>query len=106
MAGSRGRGARRKEKLFDPSLWVTRKPFGVGEDKPNNFQSIFDAMAENKDNLAYAWRILNHGICDGCALGTTGMRDWTLDQVHLCNVRLRLLRFNPAAAMSSGLLAD
>ena len=34
---------------------------------------------ENRDQLPFAWRILNQGICDGCALGTTGLRDWTLD---------------------------
>jgi molybdopterin-dependent oxidoreductase alpha subunit len=85
---------------------VTRWPFAAGAQKPNNYQSIIDAVTDNKDNLAYAWRILNHGTCDGCALGTTGMRDWTLDQVHLCNVRLRLLRLNTAPTMSADLLAD
>jgi molybdopterin-dependent oxidoreductase alpha subunit len=92
--------------LLDPSLWVTRVPFGVGQDKPNNYQSIIDAIGANKDNLAYAWRILKHGVCDGCALGTSGMRDWTLDQVHLCNVRLRLLRLNTAPALDGRLLGD
>ncbi len=95
-----------KEKLLDPSLWVSMKPFGVGENKPNNYRSILDAISENKDNLGYAWRILNHGVCDGCALGTAGMRDWTLDQVHLCNVRLRLLRLNTAPALDGALLRD
>jgi molybdopterin-dependent oxidoreductase alpha subunit len=99
-------GARRKEKLLTPSLWASLKPFGIGELKPNNFQAIFDAIGENKDNLAYAWRILAHGVCDGCALGTTGMKDWTLDQVHLCNVRLRLLRLNTAPEMDGDLLSD
>jgi molybdopterin-dependent oxidoreductase alpha subunit len=97
---------RKKEKILRPSLWVSLKPFGIGESKPNNYGSIVDAVAENRDNLAYAWRILNHGVCDGCALGTTGMADWTLDQVHLCNVRLRLLRLNTAPPMDAALLAD
>src|ERR1019366_9437759 len=101
MARSRGR-----EKLLDPSLWVTLVPFGAGESKPNNYRSIIDAIGDNRDNLAYAWRILNHGVCDGCALGTAGMRDWTLDQVHLCNVRLRLLRLNTAPALDGALLRD
>ena len=99
-------GRRHREKLVDPRHWASLKPFGVGERKPNNYRSILDAIADNSDNLPYAWRILNHGVCDGCALGTTGMRDWTLDQVHLCNVRLRLLRLNTAPAMDAGLLAD
>ncbi len=34
------------------------------------------------------------------------MRDWTLPQVHLCNVRLRLLRLNTAPAMDISLLED
>ncbi len=61
---------------------------------------------ENRDRLPYAWRILNHGVCDGCALGTKGMRDWTIDGVHLCWVRLSLLRLNTAGAFDPALLAD
>ena len=34
---------------------------------------------QNRDQLGYAWRILNHGVCDGCALGTKGIRDWTIE---------------------------
>ena len=36
-------------------------------------------------------RILKHGVCDGCALGTAGLRDWTLGGIHLCMVRLELI---------------
>jgi molybdopterin-dependent oxidoreductase alpha subunit len=97
---------RRREKLIDPAHWASLSPFGLGEDKPDNYRSIIDALRDNRGNLGYAWRILNHGVCDGCALGTTGMRDWTLDQVHLCNVRLRLLRLNTAPAMDASLLGD
>jgi molybdopterin-dependent oxidoreductase alpha subunit len=100
-----GRG-HHKEKLIDPSLWVGLKPFGIGEQKPNNYRSITDAMVANRDNLAYAWRILNHGTCDGCSLGTTGMRDWTIPEIHLCNVRLRLLRLNTMPAMDWRALSD
>lgn len=60
----------------------------------------------SRDHLPYAWNILNQGVCDGCALGTTGMRDWTLDGIHLCNVRLRLLRMNTMPALNPELLAD
>jgi hypothetical protein len=38
-------------------------------------------------------------VCDGCALGTTGVRDWTLDGTHLCMVRLELMRLNTAGAL-------
>lgn len=94
------------EKFLDPEHWASLRPFGIGERKPNNYRSLLDALVENRDNLAYAWRILNDGTCDGCALGTKGMRDWTLPQVHLCNVRLRLLRLNTAPAMPGSLLED
>ena len=63
-------------------------------------------MWENRDRPGYAWRILNEGVCDGCALGTKGMRDWTIDGVHLCNIRLRLLRLNTMPALDPAVLAD
>ena len=54
---------------------------------------------ENRDQLPFAWRILPDGVCDGCALGTTGVRDWTIPGTHLCMVRLELLRLNTAPAL-------
>ena len=99
-------GGPRREKFVDPAHWASLVPFGAGQQKPNNYEAILSAISENRDNLAYAWRILSHGACDGCALGTSGLRDWTLDQVHLCNVRLRLLRLNTAPAFDPGLLWD
>lgn len=97
---------RRRAKRLAPSLWASKKPFGLGEQRPNNYLEIGKALAENRDNAAYAWRILKHGCCDGCSLGTAGLRDWTMDEVHLCNVRLRLLRLNTMPALDPGLLAD
>jgi molybdopterin-dependent oxidoreductase alpha subunit len=85
---------------------VSLKPFGIGEEHPNNYREIARAVGENRDRLGYAWRILKHGVCDGCSLGTSGLRDWTLDEVHLCNVRLRLLRLNTMPALEAGELAD
>ncbi|MBA2506850.1 MAG: FdhF/YdeP family oxidoreductase [Thermoleophilaceae bacterium] len=82
------------------------KPFGIGEQRPNNFKEVGRAFWENRDSLPYAWRILNEGVCDGCALGTKGMKDWTLDGVHLCNIRLRLLRLNTMGALDTELLKD
>lgn len=90
----------------DPSLWASLKPFGIGEQRPNNFAEVFRALHENRDQLAYAWRILNEGVCDGCALGTTGLQDWTLDGIHLCNIRLRLLRLNTMPALDTRTLAN
>ncbi len=89
-----------------PSHWASWKPFGIGEDHPNNFAEVGRAIWENRDRAGYAWRILNQGVCDGCALGTKGMRDWTIDGIHLCNVRLRLLRLNTMPAMDGALLGD
>jgi molybdopterin-dependent oxidoreductase alpha subunit len=89
-----------------PSNWASWKPFGIGEGHPNNFSEVGRAIWENRDRAGYAWRILNRGVCDGCALGTKGLRDWTIDGVHLCNIRLRLLRLNTMEAMVDGALAD
>jgi molybdopterin-dependent oxidoreductase alpha subunit len=95
-----------RSRLWDRSLWVGLKPFGIGEQRPNNYLEIVRALRESRDQLPYALRILRQGVCDGCALGTTGMRDWTLDGIHLCNIRLRLLRLNTVGALDEGRLAD
>ncbi len=83
--------------------WV---PFGLHQQHPNNFKDILDAVWESRDNLGYAYRILRDGCCDGCSLGTTGMHDWTMKDVHLCWVRLQLLRLNTMPAMNWDLLED
>ncbi|MEA5499248.1 FdhF/YdeP family oxidoreductase [Limnoraphis robusta] len=93
-------------KIWNPSLWASWKPFGIGEQYPNNYWEGVRAVWENRDRLSYAWDILNHGVCDGCSLGTTGMKDWTLDGFHLCNVRMRLLRLNTMSEFDPKLLAD
>jgi molybdopterin-dependent oxidoreductase alpha subunit len=91
---------------WTPTLWASRRPFGLGEGRPNNYREIWNALWENRDQLPYAWRILTQGCCDGCALGTAGLRDWTLAGVHLCNVRLRLLRLNTMPALDVTRLGD
>jgi len=93
-------------KVWNPSLWASWKPFGIGEQYPNNYWEGVRAVWENRDRLSYAWDILNHGVCDGCSLGTTGMKDWTLEGFHLCNVRMRLLRLNTMSAFDPQQLAD
>lgn len=97
---------RKPKKRWTPSNWASWKPFGIGEQYPNNYWEVFRAIWLSRDRLPYAWNILNQGVCDGCALGTTGMQDWTLDGIHLCNVRLRLLRMNTMPAFDPNLLAD
>ncbi|MCS7352103.1 FdhF/YdeP family oxidoreductase [Thermoflexus sp.] len=89
-----------------PHLWASWKPFGIGEQRPNNYLEILRAIWENRDQLGYAWRILRDGVCDGCALGTAGMRDWTITGIHLCNIRLRLLRLNTMPPLDIRLLSD
>ena len=85
--------------LIAPSLWAGWKPFGLGEQKPHHFTEIFRTVWENKRHPLYAWRILDRGCCDGCSLGTTGMRDWTIDSIHLCTIRLNFLKLNTMGAM-------
>jgi molybdopterin-dependent oxidoreductase alpha subunit len=81
-------------------------PFGVGQRKPHHFRDMARIAWTNRDNLGYAWRVLTRGVCDGCALGTSGLSDWTIDGVHLCMVRLELLRLNTMGALDPGRLAD
>ncbi len=97
---------KKPKKTWDPSIWASWKPFGIGEQYPNNYWEVFRAVFENLDEFPYAWKILNEGVCDGCALGTTGMTDWTTDGIHVCNVRLRLLRLNTMPALNPALLED
>lgn len=93
-------------KMWTPAHWASLKPFGIGEQHPNNYLEVWKALQENSDNLSYAWRILTQGVCDGCALGTSGLEDWTLDGIHLCNIRLRLLRLNTMPALDPAQLAN
>ncbi len=97
---------RQPKKGWNPSHWASWKPFGIGEQYPNNYWEVFRAAWMSRDNLPYAWEILNKGVCDGCALGTTGMKDWTVDGIHVCNVRLRLLRMNTMSAFDTNILED
>ena len=88
---------------MSPSL---RIPFGLGQTKPHHFLEMAKVGWRNRDEAGYAWRILRDGVCDGCALGTSGLRDWTHDGVHLCMVRLDLLRLNTMPALDPAVLAD
>ncbi|MBD2338286.1 FdhF/YdeP family oxidoreductase [Calothrix sp. FACHB-156] len=94
------------KRFWTPKHWASWKPFGIGEQYPNNYWEVFRAIWLSRKQLPYAWNILNQGVCDGCALGTTGMKDWTLDGLHLCNVRLRLLQMNTMPAFDPKLLED
>src|SRR4029079_13933649 len=80
--------------------------FGIGQQKPHHYREMLKIAWENRDQLPFAWRILNNGVCDGCALGTSGLSDWTLPGVHLCMVRLELMRLNTAPPCDTAMLSD
>src|SRR5687767_6919714 len=91
---------------WNPKLWASIVPRNPTQQKPNHYWEMARVAWENRDQLPFAWRILNQGTCDGCALGTNGLRDWTQDGVHLCMVRLELMRLNTAPALDPDRLAD
>jgi molybdopterin-dependent oxidoreductase alpha subunit len=86
--------------------WVSFVPNGLNEQKPNHYVEMVRVAWKNRDELPFAWRILRDGVCDGCALGTSGLHDWTLEGTHLCMVRLELMRLNTAPALDVERLAD
>src|SRR5690606_18373617 len=79
---------------------------GSGVQKPNHFLEMAKVAWENRRHPIYAWRVLRRGVCDGCALGVAGFHDWTIDGIHLCTTRLKLLQVNTADAMPPDTLAD
>lgn len=96
--------ARRRRHLFE--RMHSPVPFGLGERKPHHFLDMLKVVWANRDNLGYAWKVLTRGVCDGCALGTSGLKDWTIDGTHLCLVRLELLRLNTMGALDVERLRD
>src|SRR5262245_39917263 len=84
---------------WDRSHWVSLAPNGIGQVKPNHYLEMAKVIWRNRDQLPFAWRILTRGVCDGCALGTSGIHDFTMDGVHLCMVRLDLMRLNTMPAL-------
>ena len=89
-----------------PRRWVSLAPQGIGHQKPFHYVEMARAAWQNRDQLPFAWRILRDGVCDGCALGTSGLKDWTIRGVHLCMVRLELMRLNTAPALDPSRLRD
>ena len=91
---------------WNRSNWVSLVPNGIGQVKPNHYLEMAKVVWRNRDQLPFAWRILTRGVCDGCALGTSGIRDYTMEGVHLCMVRLDLLRLNTSPALDVKQLED
>ncbi len=91
---------------WNPWLWASVVPRDPRRTKPNHYWEMARVAWANRRELPYAWRILTRGVCDGCALGTKGLRDWTIEGVHLCMVRLELMRINTAPPLDPGILGD
>jgi len=91
---------------WSPSRWVSLVPNGMGMVKPNHYKDLLVHAWQNRRQLPFAWRILRNGVCDGCALGTSGMRDHTLKGPHLCTVRTGLLTLNTMGALDPRALDD
>ncbi len=89
-----------------PRDWVSLSPNGIGHQKPNHYKEMVKVAWKVKGNGRKAWKILSEGVCDGCALGVAGFHDWTLDGVHLCTTRLRLLEVNCAEPFDHTVLGD
>src|SRR5213080_3841260 len=89
-----------------PTEHVSPIPFGLGFTKPHNYWEVMRTAWENKRNPLFTWRILRDGVCDGCALGTTGMRDFTMTGIHLCTVRLNLLPLNTMGPLDMSVMSD
>ena len=81
-------------------------PFGLGAVKPKHYRELLIVAWRNRDNAKYAWEILSQGTCNGCALGAAGFHDWTMDGLHLCTIRLNLLRLNTMPLMEVERLSD
>jgi molybdopterin-dependent oxidoreductase alpha subunit len=89
-----------------PRLWAGWRPNGIGVQKPNHYGDMLRAAWDNRAHPKYAYDILTKGACDGCALGVAGLHDWTIEGIHLCTTRLRLLELNTADALDPVLLED
>lgn len=87
-----------------PQHWVSPIPFGLGKVKPKHIRESFKTIWENKDNLGYAANIITKGVCDGCALGVSGLYDQTLTGPHVCTTRFNVLRLNTMPAIKEEIL--
>ena len=74
--------------------------------QPSYGRELLRALWENKTKLPHAWKILKHGVCDGCSLGAYGLRDNVLDGIHLCIPRLKLLRSNTLDPLDISVTSD
>lgn len=85
---------------------MSLSPNGIGHTKPNHLAEMTRVALNVRRTPVKAWKILSQGVCDGCALGVAGWHDWTLDGIHLCTTRLKLLETNCAPAFDHSVLHD
>ncbi len=93
-----------KTKKWDPKLWVSPVPFGLTKVKPHHMRDTAKIVWKNRDNLNYAKNIILKGVCDGCALGVSGLQDQTLNGPHMCTTRFNVLRLNTAPPIKPEIL--
>lgn len=106
MGSTKHTGPVKLDTSLKPSLWASMAPMGLGKVKPHHIRDTMKVAWDNKDNLGYAYRILTQGVCDGCALGVSGLYDQTLSGPHLCTTRLNVLRLNTMPAIDPSWLED
>ncbi|MFT4416454.1 FdhF/YdeP family oxidoreductase [Fredinandcohnia humi] len=104
MGQTKHPGPIKATKMPQPKHWVSPIPFGLGKVKPKHIRDTMKIAWENKDNIGYATRILTQGVCDGCALGVSGLYDQTLKGPHMCTTRLNVLRLSTMPAIKKDIL--
>ncbi len=73
---------------------------------PHPYRNLLGAVWENKRHLPYAWNILKRGVCDGCSLGSPGLRDNLVGGLHVCTGRSKSLRLNTMGALAPSAIKD
>ncbi|HEX9146484.1 MAG TPA: molybdopterin-dependent oxidoreductase, partial [Candidatus Binatia bacterium] len=73
---------------------------------PHLYRDLLGALWENKRDLPHAWSILTRGVCDGCSLGSYGLRDPVLGGLHLCAGRFESLRLNTIGPLKLSTVRD
>ncbi|WP_053364956.1 FdhF/YdeP family oxidoreductase [Bacillus sp. FJAT-27245] len=104
MGKTKHPGPQKTAAMPAPEHWVSPIPFGLGKVKPKHIRDTVKTLWENRDNFGYAANILTKGVCDGCALGVSGLQDQTLTGPHICTTRLNVLRLNTIGAIKPEIL--
>ncbi|MGB0638862.1 MAG: molybdopterin-dependent oxidoreductase [Myxococcota bacterium] len=77
-------------------------PFGRRLTNSRPLLSWFSMIWEHRHDLGYLWRILTHGVCDGCSMGPIGLRDTTGTGLHMCPGRVANLKQHARPAILKG----